>query len=345
MRTAKHIFIVILGLSTLQMQPINFPSIGASMRSLATHMASYGKAVVNYLPSHKYISTAVLAVGIAGSLLAIPKTHHGIKNSIQSFLATACKKLGLQFKSPRLIRISARFGATYNDTDRFGDTCLPGAIGSGTREYDQALIDSGVDINAKLNYMGTCRLHWAAIIAMIGSKRDTESAQMLINAGAKINIQNVHGYTPLHFAALRNNINLVRIFVQAGAKVNLVNRQNETPTDIARERGNQEIVAYFNSIPRLQAKLQAVIQNQDFKAVQELIAQGAPIIDEGNDTAIHQAIGAYDSKNPTQLDEIARLLINTFRTQSSHCMRQKWTNTIAYHSYALQRTACWFTAQ
>ena len=87
MKAEKYLIIVAMGLSTLQMQPINFPSIGASMRSLATHMASYGKAVVNYLPSHKYISTAVLTVGIAGSLFAIPKTRHAIKNSIQPFFS------------------------------------------------------------------------------------------------------------------------------------------------------------------------------------------------------------------------------------------------------------------
>ena len=189
--------------------------------------------------------------------------------------------------------MGARFGATYTDTDDIGRTYLLDAMARGG-EYVQALIDSGANINAQLKNGGTSLLHFAA---MIGNENDIESAQLLINAGARINIRIANGNTPLHIAALHgDNINMVRILVQAGAKVNLVNRQNETPTDIARERGNQEIVAYFNSIPRLQAKLQAVIQNQDFKAVQELIAQGAPIIDEGNDTAIHQAIGAYDLK-------------------------------------------------
>ena len=70
-----------------------------------------------------------------------------------------------------------------------------------------------------------------------------------------------------------------------------------------------EEVYYLTDVPRLQADLQAAFRKQDFAAFRDLVAQGAPIIDEHGNSPIHQAIGDYNRNNPTELDTIARELI------------------------------------
>ena len=95
------------------------------------------------------------------------------------------------------------------------------------------LIIAGADVNIKDKY-GETPLHFAA------KHSDTEVTTILLNAGANVNDQtNVKentwiGWTSLHFAACCNeNPEIITILIQAGGDINAQTKEGNTPLHIA----------------------------------------------------------------------------------------------------------------
>jgi len=61
-------------------------------------------------------------------------------------------------------------------------------------------------------------------------------AQLLIDAGAPVNIQDEEGMTPLHHAALHNYSKCAQVLLKAGADLKATNHAGQTPLDLAMER-------------------------------------------------------------------------------------------------------------
>ena len=64
---------------------------------------------------------------------------------------------------------------------------------------------------------------------------------MLIALGADLNAKTVHtGSTPLHYAALKNRLGMMRVLVRAGADVSVrtTDEHKETAGELARRRGH-----------------------------------------------------------------------------------------------------------
>ncbi|MNG24390.1 Ankyrin repeats (3 copies) [compost metagenome] len=78
----------------------------------------------------------------------------------------------------------------------------------------RTLIDAGVDVN-HLN-----RLHWTALMEAIvlsdGGPRHVEIVEMLVKAGADVNIADKDGVTPLAHARERGYTAMVKILEAAG---------------------------------------------------------------------------------------------------------------------------------
>ena len=69
-----------------------------------------------------------------------------------------------------------------------------------------------------------------------------EMAKTLLNAGADANSKN-NGFTALHWAAYKNNKNLVTLLLeQRGIELNTLDNDRQTPLMLAVERGSSEIV-------------------------------------------------------------------------------------------------------
>ncbi len=62
-----------------------------------------------------------------------------------------------------------------------------------------------------------------------------------INAGADVNFVEKQGYTPLHIAALRGNIEIVKTLIGFGANVNAIDQNGETPLHKAALWGNTKV--------------------------------------------------------------------------------------------------------
>lgn len=69
---------------------------------------------------------------------------------------------------------------------------------------------------------------------------DVESIEVLIDAGADVNIVGDLGNTPLHAAALRGQINSVKILLRRGANPSIKNEFGETAKEVA------ELVGYID---------------------------------------------------------------------------------------------------
>jgi ankyrin repeat protein len=117
---------------------------------------------------------------------------------------------------------------------RNGETPLLRPSWAGQREAGWYLIDRGADINApdERNFTPV----------FVAFKGHVESARMLLERGAVIDIRNRFGETPLHQALLWTEIEVVRLFLEHGADPNLANRYGETPFEMALRFEEPEIV-------------------------------------------------------------------------------------------------------
>ena len=89
------------------------------------------------------------------------------------------------------------------------------------------LVQAGANINAKTTTHGDTPLHYAIDVNC------STTAEMLIDAGADINVQSKNGGTPLHVAAIRNSIAIARMLINAKTDVNVQNKTGKTPLDLA----------------------------------------------------------------------------------------------------------------
>lgn len=97
----------------------------------------------------------------------------------------------------------------------------------------KALIEKKVDVFAKNKY-GNSALHVAKSAPVV---------QMLLEtAPALINLQNIHGETPLMIAAWNGHLEVVQELLKSGAKIDVKNKNGETALNCAR---SEEVKALF----------------------------------------------------------------------------------------------------
>jgi len=120
---------------------------------------------------------------------------------------------------------------------RAANVSLPGGLAlqiaafHGNIEAVRQLLDNGADVDKKtLRFPRQTALH----DAVLGAKEDV--VKLLLQRGAKQNIADDAGNTPLHVAALQANVSLARLLMAAdGAPSALVKPNNKKllPVDLA----------------------------------------------------------------------------------------------------------------
>lgn len=78
-----------------------------------------------------------------------------------------------------------------------------------------------------------------SIASLLGEK---EIVKQLISQGVNINETDDSGYSPLHRAASKGNIDSIKLLLSKGANINAVNHKNETPLFLAAESGKLKSV-------------------------------------------------------------------------------------------------------
>jgi ankyrin repeat protein len=126
-------------------------------------------------------------------------------------------------------------GAINNYADD-GFTALGLACYFGQFEAARYLVLKGADVNLpSKNGYNVYPLHSAA------AGNYTDTARMLIENGADVNIKQQMGVTPLHSAAQNGNLDLIILLLEKGALVDVRMEGGKLPADLAREKGFKEI--------------------------------------------------------------------------------------------------------
>jgi ankyrin repeat protein len=95
---------------------------------------------------------------------------------------------------------------------------------------------------AQVNRLGWTPLHYAA------SKAQVETARMLIGRGAIVNAPGPDGTTPLMMAALSGKPEIVRLLLSKGADPAMINAAHETAADWARKRNHESLAAGLDDL-------------------------------------------------------------------------------------------------
>jgi ankyrin repeat protein len=117
-----------------------------------------------------------------------------------------------------------------------GFTALGLACYFGRFDIARYLVLKGAEVNLPSNNgFNVYPLHSAA------AGNYTQTAQMLIENGAEVNIKQQAGSTPLHSAAQNGNIELLILLLEHGARTDIRMEGGKLPADLAREKGYDEI--------------------------------------------------------------------------------------------------------
>ncbi len=108
-----------------------------------------------------------------------------------------------------ILRLTLAHGADLKSTNRYGGTALIPASERGHVETVDTLIKAGIDVN-HVNNLG-----WTALIEAIilsdGGKRHQAIVRLLIDGGARIDIADKDGVTPLEHAKARGYAEIVEM--------------------------------------------------------------------------------------------------------------------------------------
>lgn len=141
--------------------------------------------------------------------------------------------------------------ADVNVIDKnYNSTALAEAVAQGNKELVQILIRAGADVNLKNKKAQTA-------IMNLGYESTGEIIRELIDAGARVNDKDEDGNTPLLNAAIMNNPKLVQALLDAGANVNEQNEAGQTALMLAAREG------YIENVKALIAALADINRTDD----------------------------------------------------------------------------------
>lgn len=195
-------------------------------------------------------------------------------------------------KTPEIVDILIRAGANPNILGESleATTALISAAQAGCRSSVELLIRAGASVDMRDRF-GTTALFWAAI------KGHTEVVEFLLRAYAEVDIMPPISGTPMCQAAVRGHINVVEILIQAGAQLDIVSEfRGHTPMCCAAEFGNINIVEIL-----IQAGAKLDIKDKDGRTPIMLAAS------EGHVKVVDTLIRAgadVDSKDNTGYDAL-----------------------------------------
>ena len=115
-----------------------------------------------------------------------------------------------------ILKLTLAHGADLKSTNRYGGTALIPASERGHVETVRTLIEAGVDVDHVNNLAWTALLE--AVILGDGGPRYQQIVDLLVKAGADVNLADGDGVTPLAHARSRDYVGIVSILVAAGAR-------------------------------------------------------------------------------------------------------------------------------
>ena len=156
--------------------------------------------------------------------------------------------------------------------DKNGEMPLAKAMQKGYFKKMAKMIELGADVNTKLRVMGTN-------ISPLGYAVETQNpkmARLLVLAGANVNEKKESGWSLLHTAATRGNLDVLRTLLDGGADVNacvidtpLTEDANafsfsgNRPIDVAYKKDVKKMLAEYDSITAEITKYKSKVEEKN----------------------------------------------------------------------------------
>lgn len=136
--------------------------------------------------------------------------------------------------------------------------CLEIAAQQGYLDIVQLLVAAGADINVR-----SFRGHTPLRIAARNGRVDV--VNYCLSKGAEVNTQGEDGATPLEHAASKGHLEIVKLLVEKGANINLQDKEGDFALGEAAKAGFMEVVVYL-----LEKGADASLKNQDGNTAQQM---------------------------------------------------------------------------
>ena len=150
--------------------------------------------------------------------------------------------------TPRRIRLILEAGGDVNGVDFAGFTPLIHAASNGNLAAVRMLLGKGADVNARSGdgsfqkvKAGSIALGFWTPLSASMALGSTDLVKTLLDAGAKVDVPDVRGMTPLMLAVAtdRQNLDIIKMLLAHGANVNAKSLAGETALDWAVKTGAQ----------------------------------------------------------------------------------------------------------
>ena len=138
------------------------------------------------------------------------------------------------------VKILIRKGTDVNAKNRDGSTALMRAAVDGIHRSVKLLLEAGADVNSQNSY-GQSPLHAVAFGSIVyrppcnqckailcRNKETDQCVDLLLSAGADVNVRNVYGLTPLIAAAWICNVKCLDFLIRSGSDVNAADNDGVT---------------------------------------------------------------------------------------------------------------------
>ena len=129
-----------------------------------------------------------------------------------------------------VVEILLEHGVSIEEKNDVGDTPLVDAVGAGAMETVQLLLRLGADTNVT-DTSGNTLVHLAASRAP-SDQRCLDIVQLFVKDRRdrfKVNVKNLAGRTPLHWAATRGHLQVTNFFLKCGADGCIKDKEGYTP--------------------------------------------------------------------------------------------------------------------
>jgi ankyrin repeat protein len=155
---------------------------------------------------------------------------------------------------PTIIQMLVAAGADPNKAGERGGTPLEEAAGSGHLETVKALVECGAEVNQRIA-RGRTALYDAIGEDYNNKTPEEVAkheavVKYLLEAGAKaeINTQDDNLETPLHQACRLSLDTVSLVLLEHGARLDLANHEGKTPLDLAKESGNRNLIRMLEMV-------------------------------------------------------------------------------------------------
>jgi len=221
---------------------------------------------MDFLQAKKYREWALVSlVGIATIFAMLPPHYaeqlsidRGYIAAILGILLVIALFLYLKFAFFIMVALLV-IGANVTDSwsDTLGISKLPliialiAMVGISLINYVVSILPTGLEPKPRQKSPEGVKAMFYAI-----EKDNLVYAQKVLSMGFDPNLISDNGYTPLQYAAMRGNAQMVELFIRNGANVGLLSRSGESSVELALKMGHSEAAEVLKNARQEQLALE-----------------------------------------------------------------------------------------